>query len=195
MIFLRTLVCWLLAHTPTTAGVALRRRAYRFMLKSLGPRANIADDVTILGFKNMSVGQSVSVMRQSFLAAQEGSLRLGDRVSINRNVHLDASQGDIQIGNDCLIGPNCVLRAADHVFEDATRPIRTQGHAGGTIILEDDVWLASNVVVIRNVRIGRGSVIGSQSVVTRDIPPFSIAFGVPARVVRSRLADGSSRVR
>jgi acetyltransferase-like isoleucine patch superfamily enzyme len=114
------------------------------------------------------------------------SLEMGHRVAINYQVHIDASSGFIRIGNDVLIGPNCVLRAADHVFTDRTRPINSQGHRWGRIIIEDDCWLGANVVVLKNVTIGRGSVIGAGAVVTRNIPPYSIAVGVPARIIGQR---------
>ena len=111
---------------------------------------------------------------------------IGDGVSINRHVMIDATDGEIRIGKNVLIGPYSVLRAADHVFADHDRPIREQGHAGGVISIEEDCWLGSHVVVIRNVTIGKGSVVGAHSVVTKDIPPYSIAMGVPATVKERR---------
>ena len=115
------------------------------------------------------------------------AVSIGDGVSLNVGVVLDSCNGGrIEIGNDVLIGPYCVLRSADHVFSDPSKPIKSQGHAPGTIVIEDDCWLGSHVVVTSNVTIGKGSVIGAHSVVTHDIPPYSIAMGVPAAVKRSR---------
>lgn len=114
------------------------------------------------------------------------SITVGYGVQINYNALIDASSGSITIGNNVLIGPNCVLRAANHVFTDTTKPIKAQGYSGGPITIGDDCWLGSNVVVLKNVTIGKGSIIGAGAVVNRDIPPFSIAVGVPARVVGSR---------
>lgn len=113
---------------------------------------------------------------------------IGNRVSINRNVTIDASGGcKIIIQDNCLIGPYVLIRAADHCFDDTTRPINTQGHKPGNIIIEEDCWIGGHVTITKNVTIGRGSVIGANSVVTRDIPPFSVAAGNPAKVIRSRL--------
>jgi acetyltransferase-like isoleucine patch superfamily enzyme len=67
-------------------------------------------------------------------------------------------------------------------------PIQTQGHVAKSIEIGDDVWIGANVVVLGGVRIGRGAVIGAGAVVTRDIPEFAIAVGVPARPVGSRLS-------
>ncbi|MBI4353718.1 MAG: acyltransferase [Candidatus Omnitrophica bacterium] len=114
-------------------------------------------------------------------------VKIGEGVSMNIGVVLDPSDGGaIEIGNNVLIGPYCVLRAADHVFSDPAIPIKDQGHRGGAIVIEDDCWLGSHVVVTRSVRIGRGCVIGAHSVVTHDIPPYTVAAGVPATVLRQR---------
>jgi acetyltransferase-like isoleucine patch superfamily enzyme len=105
---------------------------------------------------------------------------------LNLNVLIDPCDGFIRIGDNVIIGPNCVLRAADHIYSDITKAIKFQGHRGGHIIIEDNCWLGANVVVLKDVTIGKGSIIGAGAVVTRDIPPNSIAVGVPARVMRSR---------
>ena len=127
-------------------------------------------------------------MSGSYLYAHEGgSLTIGANCSFNHNVMLAASGGEIVIGNDVLIGPNTVLRAADHEFTDPIKPIRLQGHRRGRIEIGDNVWLAANVVVTANVRIGDGVVVGAGSVVTNDLPPMTVCGGVPARAIRSRI--------
>ncbi len=119
------------------------------------------------------------------------TVSIGDDVGINMGVLIDSCDGGlIEIGNHVMIGPYCVLRAADHVFEDTSRPMKAQGHAGGKIVVEDDCWLGSHVVVTKNVRIGKGSIIGAHSVVTHDIPPYSVAMGIPAVVKKSRAPAG-----
>lgn len=118
---------------------------------------------------------------------KQSELVIGDRVALNSNVMINADNGGkIVIGNCVIVGPNVVLRASNHSFHKKEIPIREQDHEAGIIIIEDDVWLGSGVVVLPNVRIGRGSVIGAGSVVTKDIPPFSVAVGVPAHVIHSR---------
>ena len=131
-----------------------------------------------------SCGQFTSLSGLWIASPQDVSI--GDGVSFNRHVMIDATDGEIRIGKNVLIGPYSVIRAADHVFADQARPIREQGHVGGVISVEEDCWLGSHVVVIRNVTIGKGSVVGAHSVVTKDIPPYSIATGVPATVKWNR---------
>jgi len=116
-----------------------------------------------------------------------GNIFIGKNVSINRFVTISSDHGgQIRIGNNCLIGPYVLIRSADHCFVDPLRPIRQQGHNGGPIVIEDDCWIAGHVTITRNVKIGRGCVIGANSVVTHDIPEYSIAAGVPARVIGTR---------
>jgi acetyltransferase-like isoleucine patch superfamily enzyme len=94
--------------------------------------------------------------------------------------------GSITIGNGVHIAPHVIIFAANHIFADTDIPIYKQGTEKAPIVIEDDVWVASNVVITAGVRIGRGSVIGAGAVVTKDIPPWSVAVGVPARVIRTR---------
>jgi galactoside O-acetyltransferase len=116
-----------------------------------------------------------------------GKILIGENVTINQNVFIvGGPDRGVTIGNNVLIGPNVVIRSSDHKFADPSVPIRNQGQSHGVIIIDDDVWLGANVVVTKNVRIGRGSVIGAGSVVTKDIPEYSVAVGVPAKVVGTR---------
>lgn len=119
---------------------------------------------------------------------QNGSrLTIGDRVALNDNVMINADcGGKITIGNDVLIAPNVVLRAANHNYERRDMPINTQGHAAGYINVADDVWIGANALVLPNVSIGKGAIIGAGSVVTRDVPAYSIAAGIPAKVIGTR---------
>lgn len=111
---------------------------------------------------------------------------IGKNVSINRFVTIDASDGEITIGNDCMIGPYVLMRAADHRFDDLSQLVICQGHTSGKIIIEDNCWIAGHVTITRDVTIGSGSVIGANSVVTKNIPANSVAAGNPAKVIRSR---------
>ena len=107
---------------------------------------------------------------------------VGSRVFINFN--LTASDvARIEIGDDCQIGLKVQLLAPTHALDP---PLRLQKLvAGKPLVLEDNVWLGGGVIVCPGVRIGRNSVIGAGSLVTRDIPPNSVAVGNPARVVKS----------
>ena len=82
-----------------------------------------------------------------------------------------------------------VLRAANHCFDSLEKPIMLQGHLYGEIVIEDDVWIAANCTITPGTRIGHGAVVGAGAVVTRDVEPYAIVGGVPARVIGSRRKD------
>ncbi len=112
-------------------------------------------------------------------------ISIGDNVAINRGCEFYPSflvnGGDITIGNNVVLSPNVKIYAIGH--DSKTKSL--DGIAGH-VLIEDDVWIAANSILLPNVRVGRGSVVGAGSVVTRDIPPNSIAIGAPARVIKKR---------
>tara|TARA_Y100001978_G_scaffold202688_2_gene224692 strand:+ start:187 stop:495 length:309 start_codon:yes stop_codon:yes gene_type:complete len=94
--------------------------------------------------------------------------------------------GEIKIGKNVLIGPNSVLRSNNHNFKILQKPINQQGMSEGKIIIEDDVWIGSNVVILPNVIIGKGSIVAAGAVVTSKVKSFSIVGGVPAKEIGMR---------
>lgn len=137
---------------------------------------------------NITIGKNFGISPFCQIFAHEGKISIGDNVSLNHHVSINADcKGEIRIGNDVMMGPMTVMRASNHRFDATDVPMRLQGHEGGRIIIEDDVWIGASVVVLPNVRIGRGSIIGAGAVVTKDIPPYSIAVGNPAKIIRSRI--------
>ncbi len=167
---------------PTPLGIVLRNLAWRFCFKRCGS-ARFATGISFAGMGSMSLGNGVRIGRHCVVTAQEGSLVLGDRVALSPGVHLSADGGSIAVGAKTAIGPGTVVRASNHKFEDRRVPIMDQGHVPGRIVIEDDVWIGANCVVTPDVVIGHGAVVGAGAVVTRDVPPFAVAGGVPARII------------
>ena len=156
-------------------------------LRSCGKKLDIKPRQTvILGPENIDIGTSFSSLGSLFLYGNEGELKIGDYCSFKTNVVIGSSGSKISIGNNVLIAPNVVIRAADHIYKDPKILIRCQGHQGDAITIEDDVWICSNCVITKGVTIGQGSVVAAGSVVTRSIPPYSVAGGVPAKTIRHR---------
>lgn len=113
------------------------------------------------------------------------------KVEIGHNVYFSegviiGGQNGVTIGNYALIGYNVNLISANHSYQNNLFPILKQGLYGGPIEIEDDVWIGSNVVVLPNVKIGRGAVIGANAVVTKNVEPYAIVGGVPAKLIKYR---------
>jgi galactoside O-acetyltransferase len=108
---------------------------------------------------------------------------------------LSADGGSIVVCFQTAIGPGTVVRASNHKFDDRNVPIMDQGHIPGRIVIEDDVWIGANCVITPDVVIGHGAVVGAGAVVTKDVPPFAVVGGVPAKVIGWRggagLAEGT----
>ena len=184
---LEQLIVMIFGWIPTIVGIKLRYFVYKKMFKNVKGVFSIGTGVTILGFDNIEIGKNVNIMKNSYIYAHDnGSLIIGDSFSMNSNVQLGAAYGRIVIKNNCSIGPNCVLRASNHNFDNPEIPFNQQGHTYGEIILEEDVWVASNSVITANTTIGKSSIIGAGSVVTKDVEAYSVMGGVPAKLIRKR---------
>ena len=94
--------------------------------------------------------------------------------------------GSIVIGDNVLIGPNVVLRSSDHSFGNLEENINKQGMTDGNILIKDNVWIGSNCVILQNCIIGEGSIVAAGSVVTKDVLPFSVVGGIPAKIIKKR---------
>ena len=110
---------------------------------------------------------------------------IGEGTFLNIAVMVAAAQR-VEIGSHCMLANGCFVTDANHRFDDPDRPVPWQGFTSkGPTRIGDNVWLGANVVVTSGVTIGERCVIGANSVVTQDIPPFSIAAGAPAKVLRA----------
>ena len=171
-------------NVPGHAGNFIRRLYWscRFLRSSF---FTLHPGCVITSPKRIKVGENVNIYLACTLHAHNnGSIRLGHRTHINKNVILGAADdGEIVIGNDVLIGPNVVMRASNHRYLRKDVPINKQGHTGGKILIEDDVWIGANAVILPDVVIGKGAIVGAGSVVVKSIPPYALAGGVPAKVI------------
>lgn len=122
---------------------------------------------------------------------------IGNQVYLGKEVHIEAN---CRIGHYCLLANRvAIIGRHDHDFTAVGFPVRFSpwigsrrfptAHTEEEAVIEDDVWVGFGAIVLTGTTVGRGSVIAAGSVVTRDIPPYSIAAGAPARVVGKRFAD------
>jgi acetyltransferase-like isoleucine patch superfamily enzyme len=123
------------------------------------------------------------------LRAHGGRVTLGPKVVIGTGTVVNAYL-DITIGEGALLADGVHVTDFDHRVDRLDLPVKDQGIVSAPVRIGPDVWIGRGVTVLRGVDIGRGAVVGAGAVVTRDVPPFAVAVGVPAEVVRSRLPDG-----
>ena len=131
-----------------------------------------------------SIGDNVSIQPDVYLFNVE-NLFIGDNVSIHPMCYIEA-YGGVTIGNDVSIAHGTTIMSVTHKYADTTVPIKDQGLTAQPVIISDNTWIGAKVTVLGNITIGTGVVLGASTVVTRDIPPNSVAVGVPARVIKER---------
>jgi len=129
-----------------------------------GDNVTLKNDVTIQG---------------SGLLIFKNRILIGQRTIIGVNEY-------IEIGNDVMISANVSIRDTDHNFEDTNIPINKQGIKTKRIVIGNDVWIGYGAVLTKGITINDGAVIGANSVVTKDIPPYAVAVGAPAQVIKYR---------
>jgi acetyltransferase-like isoleucine patch superfamily enzyme len=132
---------------------------------------------------SIHVGDSSVICRFANLEAAGGMIRIGNRSSVG-DFSSVYGQGGAKIGDDVLLASGVRIVPSSHTFSDRSKPISQQGMSYKGIFIENGVWVGTNSVILDGVSIGTGSVIGSGAVVNKSIPEFSIAVGVPAKVIR-----------
>lgn len=149
--------------------------------------------------KYLSFGKDLHVGKNTRLWAPS-SLRIGNGVYIGKQVHIEAN---CEIGDYCLLANRvAIVGRHDHDFTAVGFPVRYAPHvtsrqfispyADEKAVIGSDVWLGYGAIVLTGVIIGRGTIVAAGSVVTKDLPPYSIAAGVPARVVGQRFRDAET---
>lgn len=131
------------------------------------------------------IGRDVFIDRDAWFSVGPGAtLEIGDRTHINRGFVVSCA-GRVSIGRNVVMADRVFIGDTNHGYADVSTPILFQPMSPPQpVIIEDDCWLGINVCVLNGVTIGRHSVIGANSVVTSDIPPFAVACGNPASVVK-----------
>lgn len=116
-----------------------------------------------------------------------GVFHMDEGSSIAQNCTLSGENAGIFIGKNVMIAPNVVMVAFNHGFAKIDVPMVFQKNVEEAIYIEDDVWIASNCTIGKGVVVGKGSIIAANTFVNKSIPPYSIAGGVPVRIIKSRL--------
>ena len=151
----------------------------------LGKSCLINWSVSFCGDKCITVGDNSNLRHYSILSPGHGYIKIGKRCSIGAFNYLDGN-GGLEIGNYVRFGPHCSVFSANHTFSNLDKPIGLQKLKYEKVVIEDDVWIGANSVILAGVNVGTGSVIAAGSVVNRDVEPYSIYAGSPAKLIKKR---------
>lgn len=128
-----------------------------------------------------TVGNHVNIQKK---ARFSHNCTIGDYSGIGEGARL---YGEVHIGKYVMMGPQCWIYTQNHEFNQLDKPMALQGpQLAKPVIICDDVWIGGRVTILPGVTVGEGSIIGAGAVVTKDVPPYSIVGGNPAKVIRMR---------
>ena len=139
-------------------------------------------------------GRFVWIGDSSKIRCHEGEVVIGAKTVIGQECTISAYQ-HVRIGEQCVIADRAMFIDFDHGIVEVERPIRLQGIYKRDVDVGSNVWIGYGACVLRGVRVGDNSVIGTNSVVTRDVPANAVVGGVPAKVIRMRAAPKELRWR
>lgn len=206
---LEQLLYLLVGWIPTIVGVAIRGVLYRLILRMDGTAA-IENHVRLRFANHIRLSNGVYLDQGTYLHATPNGISLGENTIVMHGavLHVYNFRGlphaGITIGKDSLVGEYSVIRgqggvtigdrvytspftqiiAVNHVFHDRERPFVDQGITAEGIVIEDDVWLGASAIITDGVRIGKGAIVAAGAVVTKDVPPYTVVGGVPAKVIK-----------
>jgi acetyltransferase-like isoleucine patch superfamily enzyme len=203
------LVMLLASWVPGALGLVLRARLYPALLGACGRNVSfganvvlrhpgkirIGDDVAIddgcvldakgTANQGIRIGSRVFLGRNTLLACKDGDIVLEDGVNISYNCAV-FSASSVRIGADTLLAAYCYVVGGGHAFDRVDVPVVQQGRPSRGIEVGRGGWLGAGAIVLDGVVVGHDAVVGAHAVVTQDVPPYAVAAGAPARVVRDR---------
>ena len=138
--------------------------------------------------ENLILEESSLICEHVIIRAPEAKLFIGKNSQIGPFTVIFTFKYDLRIGNNVMIAPHCVIASGNHEYRNINVPMINAGNfTKGPIIIDDDVWIGANCTITDNVHIGKGAVIGANSLVNTDVKPYEIVGGVPAKSISTRL--------
>ena len=161
-------------------------KIYRLKNKFKGSILRGPLQVDYSNLNNIYISKRVFIDVKSIIRIMdECELYIGGGTYIGPHCHLSGTEKKLVIGKNVLIAPRVYITTTNYNYEDITKPIKNQGHVSkGDVTIEDGSWLGIGSCILSGTTVGKNSIIGANAVVTNNIPPFSVAVGSPARVVK-----------
>lgn len=178
-------------YMPGQTGCLLRRLYLKRKLHSIGQNVLIDEAVRIYGHENISIGDSTRIDARTTLEGALGSIKIGSKVHIGSSVII-GSGGVLEIHDYVTIGARCKIYSQSEIPIDGKRtsgpmiPWEHKGYKTAPVIIEKKAILGPNCVILPGVRIGEGAIVEANSVVTKNVQPWTISAGVPLKFVSKR---------
>jgi acetyltransferase-like isoleucine patch superfamily enzyme len=208
-------VLGLFGWVPTVVGIALRALAYRLIMRLEGVVA-IENGVRVRYADHVRLARGVYIDQGVYLHACPGGIQIGEETMVMHHAELHVynfrglRRSGIHIGRGSLVGEFCIIRGTggvrigdrvylspmvhvysnSHVFSDPELCFVDQGITAQGVTIEDECWVGAMAAILDGVTVGHNSVVAAGAVVTRDVPPYSLVAGVPARVIRTLTEKG-----
>lgn len=159
----------------------------------LGKSIIIGDNVEInaLSKNGVIIGNNVSILKNTIIECTGVIRNLGEGLIIGNNVGIAQNcfiqvRGLVEIGDNVILGPNVSIFSENHVFSNPELPVSVQGETRKGVTIENGVWIGTRAVVLDGVTVGKNSIVAAGSVVNKDVPPYSIVGGIPAKIIKYR---------
>lgn len=160
---------------------------------SIGRSVTFGRNVRInaLSRKGIIIGNNVSILDHTIIECTGVIRNIGEGINIGNNVGIAQYcfiqvRGEVIIGNNVIIGPHVSIFSENHNFSEIEIPICMQGETRHNVLIEEGVWIGSRATILCGVKIGKYSIIAAGAVVNKDVPPFTIVGGVPAKILKNR---------
>ena len=151
------------------------------LYRRIGPLTYVSLKSSVRNHASISLGNHSQI--NSFVSLWPLNLEIGHHTQINPGT---AIYGKVKIGNYVMIAPNCMVAGGSHNYDDTDKYMMFQHSNEKGVVIEDDVWIGANSCILDGVIIGKGSIVGANSTVTKNVPPYAIVFGSPAKIIKWR---------
>jgi galactoside O-acetyltransferase len=158
---------------------------WKMRFAHFGAYSSIERGVVVTMPRMVSIGKHTTIYHRCFITVgYKGKVEIGDYSHLGVDVYLNADEGCIKIGNYVAVGPKSGIYSYSNYYEPGK--FITQCYKVADVTIEDDVWIGAGAVILPGVTISRGAIVGANAVITKDVAPYSIVGGVPAREIGKR---------